>query len=153
MIEQITVKNVKLMWCHLAEPYYNPSFQDADAAAYQASVILSEADRELVKSKICTQQQIKPDKKTGELTINLKSKTRPVVLGEDGTPMSDEDRKAIGNGTIANMHITFYSARGKTFAGLGAIRIKKLNKYVAGGDTSDLEDEDTMSNLAELEDD
>lgn len=149
-MENIVVKNVKLKWAHLAEPNTQGDYA---SGKYEVSVVLPADKAEELRGKINSRQKIKTDK-DGDLTITLKSSVKPLVVGPNGVAYTTEQLQKIGNGTIANVRINLYPARGMTFAGIGAIKVKELKEFISKADTSDLDDEDSAPfSLGDLEDD
>lgn len=150
-MDNLVVKNVKLKWAFLAEPNTQGDYA---SGKYEVSVVLSPEQAEDLKGKINARQKIKTDK-DGDLVITLKSSVRPIVVDASNLPLGAEKLKKLGNGTVANVRVNLYQARGMTFAGIGAIKIKDYKEYVSKADTSDLDDEDTLAanSLGDLEDD
>ena len=67
--------------------------------------------------------------------------------------MTPEQLKKVGNGTIANMKVVSYSARGQDFIGLGDIRITSLSEYSANSFEDLMDDEDDAVFASNNEDD
>ena len=150
-MDNIVVKNVKLKWAHLAEPNTQGDYA---SGKYEVSVVLTAEQAEQIRGAINARQKIKTDK-DGDLTITLKSSVKPLVCDKAGMVYSADMLKKLGNGTTANVRINLYQARGMTFAGIGAIKVKEFKEHISQADTSDLDDEDTIAanSLGDLEDD
>lgn len=150
-MDTIVIKNTKLKWAHLG--HINKSGEYA-SNKYDVTITLTPEQAEEIKGRINNRQKIKVDKE-GNQTITIKSTTIPPVKGPNGTMMTPDEADKIGNGTVANVRVTLYQAKGMTFAGLGAVLIKDLKEYTGAGNFNDLEDEDTQNSagLGDLEDD
>lgn len=147
----IDIKNTKIKWAFLGAPNTNGEYA---SGKYEVTVCLTPDQAADLKGRINARQKIKTDK-DGDLVITVKSSNPPPVKGPEGTMYTTEQSKKVGNGTIANVRVTLYEARGMTFAGLGAVVIKDLKVYNGGDIFAGLDDADTAaaSSLAGLDDD
>lgn len=134
-MDKLILRNVKLKWCYLKEPNTKGDYA---SNKYEITAVLTPEQAAELKSHINPKQKIK--EKDGELSITLKSTVQPAVKGPDGLMYTPEQMAKIGNGTTANVRVNFYTARGMTFAGLSALKVKNLVEYSGG--LSDLDDDD-----------
>lgn len=138
MSEKVVLKNVTIKWPFLAEANTKGDFA---TNKYEVTVVLSEDQAVDLKGRISPKQKIKVDK-DNDTVITLKSKLPPRVLNKEGLPMSVEDIKKIGNGSVANIRVSLFECRGSVFAGIDTLLMKEVKEYVKGS-VADLLDEDT----------
>lgn len=149
-METLVIRNTKLKWAHLGHISNSGEYA---SGKYEVTITLTPEQAEELRGSINARQKIKVDK-DGDQVITIKSTTLPPVKGPNGAMMTPDEADKVGNGTIANVRVTLYQAKGMTFAGLGAVLIKDLKEYTGTGNLSDLEDGETSSEgLGDLEDD
>ena len=149
----VTLKGVELRWAYLGEPNNKGEYA---SGKYQVDVILNEAQKALVETLPRSKKQnivaLEGDD-AGRYKVTLKSGMEPRVVNADCIRMTPEELKKVGNGTIANMKVVSYSARGQDFIGLGDIRITSLSEYSANSFEDLMDDEDDAVFASNNEDD
>lgn len=151
MTDQVKLTDVEIAWPFLAEPN---NTGDYASGKYEMTVILTPEQAAKIKEQgIAERQKIKPAKdKDGMFQITLKSSKEPFVYGPTGSPLSFEEKKKVGNGSIANLYVTIFEVRGQKFAGLGKVLIKKLVEYTGGAGAGDLLDNPAIDSSELLDD-
>lgn len=135
-LKAVTLKDVELRWAHLAEPSTKGEFA---SNKYEVQVVMSKDDAKLVKELKSPQQEIK-ELGDGLYGITLKSSKKPKVVNKAKVPLTDDELKAIGNGTRAIIKANQYSGfKGKTFLGLQAVMVTDLKAYEGADPFSDIE--------------
>lgn len=135
-LKAVTLKDVELRWAHLAEPSTKGEFA---SNKYEVQVVMSKDDAKLVKELKSPQQEIK-ELGEGLYGITLKSSKKPKVVNKAKVPLTDDEIKAIGNGTRAIVKANQYSGfKGKTFLGLQAVMVTDLKAYEGADPFSDIE--------------
>lgn len=135
-LKAVTLKDVELRWAHLAEPSTKGEFA---SNKYEVQVVMSKDDAKLVKELKSPQQEIK-ELGDGLYGITLKSSKKPKVVNKAKVPLTDDEIKAIGNGTRAIVKANQYSGfKGKTFLGLQAVMVTDLKAYEGADPFSDIE--------------
>lgn len=150
--DSVVVKGVELRWAFLAKPHTEGDYA---SGKYQVDIVVDEKQKAILEQLPRSNKQgfkkLEGDD-AGKWSIALKSTVKPRVVDKDCMPMSDEDVAKIGNGTIANMRVVGFDARGSSFIGLGDIRIVSLVEY-AGANWSDLLDDDEVADSLAVDDD
>ena len=148
----VTLKGVELRWAYLGEPNNKGEYA---SSKYQVDVILNEAQKAVIdtlpRSKKQSVVALDGDD-AGRYKVTLKSGIEPRVVNADCIRMTPEELKKVGNGTIANLKVVSYSARGQDFIGLGDMRITSLVEYVTDS-FADLMDDDEGAAFASNADD
>lgn len=135
-LQSITLKDVELRWAHLAEPSTKGEFA---SNKYEVFVVMNKKDADLV-SKLKSPNQDVKELDDGLYGITLKSSKKPRVMNKRKEILSDDELKAIGNGTRAivkaNQYVGF---KGKVFLGLQAVMITDLKEYLGEDPFPDIE--------------
>ena len=135
-LQSITIKDVELRWPHLAEPSTKGEFA---SNKYEVFVVMDKKNADAVSKLKASNQDIK-ELDDGLYGITLKSSKKPKVMNKRKELLSDDELKAIGNGTRAivkaNQYVGF---KNKVFLGLNAIMITELHEYAGGDPFSDIE--------------
>jgi hypothetical protein len=135
-LQSITIKDVELRWPHLAEPSTKGEFA---SNKYEVFVVMDKKNADAVSKLKASNQDIK-ELDDGLYGITLKSSKKPKVMNKRKELLSDDELKAIGNGTRAivkaNQYVGF---KQKVFLGLNAIMITDLHEYSGGDPFSDIE--------------
>lgn len=135
-LQSITIKDVELRWPHLAEPSTKGEFA---SNKYEVFVIMDKKNADAVSKLKASNQDIK-ELDDGLYGITLKSLKKPKVMNKRKELLSDDELKAIGNGTRAivkaNQYVGF---KNKVFLGLNAIMVTELHEYAGGDPFSDIE--------------
>lgn len=137
----VTLKGVELRWAYLGEPNNKGEYA---SGKYQVDVILNEAQKAIVDTLPRSKKQsivALDGDDAGRYKVTLKSGMEPRVVNADCIRMTPAELKKVGNGTIANLKVVSYSARGQDFIGLGDMRITSLSEY-SGNSFEDLMDDD-----------
>lgn len=135
-LQAVTLKDVELRWAHLAEPSTKGEFA---SNKYEVLVVMDKNNAKLVKDLKSPQQDLK-DLGDGLYGITLKSSKQPKVVNKAKVRLTDDELKAIGNGTKAIVKANQYSGfKGKTFLGLQAIMITDLKAYEGADPFADIE--------------
>lgn len=143
-LKAVTLKNVELKWPYLAEPQTRGEFA---SNKYQVDVVISKEDAKLVKDLKNSRQQLK--EVDGKYVITLKSSKKPTVVDTRKVPLSVDELKTVGNGTIAHVKATQYKGfKEQIFLGLKAVMITELHQYTGGDDFADIEADDDGDNTA-----
>lgn len=135
------VKNVELSWAFLAEPNTKGEYA---SGKYQVDIIFNEDQKKVLETLQFSPKQHIKDLGEGRFSMTLKSSVKPRVIDKDCLPMSADDVGKIGNGSIANVKVVAYEARGAVFLGLSDIRIKNFVEYTGGNGVKDLMDDDEV---------
>ena len=126
-LQSITLKDVELRWAHLAEPSTKGEFA---SNKYEVFVVMNKKQADDVSKLKSGNQDIK-ELDDGLYGITLKSSKKPKVMNKRKEYLSDDELKAIGNGTRAivkaNQYVGF---KGKVFLGLNAVMITNLQEQV-----------------------
>ena len=135
-LQSITIKDVELRWPHLAEPSTKGEFA---SNKYEVFVVMNKKNADAVSKLKASNQDIK-ELDDGLYGITLKSSKKPKVMNKRKELLSDDELKAIGNGTRAivkaNQYVGF---KNKVFLGLNAIMVTELHEYAGGDPFSDIE--------------
>lgn len=135
-LQSITIKDVELRWSHLAEPSTKGEFA---SNKYEVFVVMDKKNADAVSKLKASNQDIK-ELDDGLYGITLKSSKKPKVMNKRKELLSDDELKAIGNGTRAivkaNQYVGF---KNKVFLGLNAIMVTELHEYAGGDPFSDIE--------------
>lgn len=135
-LQSITIKDVELRWPHLAEPSTKGEFA---SNKYEVFVVMDKKNADAVSKLKASNQDIK-ELDDGLYGITLKSSKKPKVMNKRKELLSDDELKAIGNGTRAivkaNQYVGF---KNKVFLGLNAIMVTELHEYAGGDPFSDIE--------------
>ena len=135
-LNSIVLKNVELKWPYLESPQTRGEYA---SNKYQVDVIMSADQAKAVKELINPRQQIKKTD-DGRYQITLKSSKKPKVTDKNKSVMSDDDIKAIGNGTVAHVKANQYKGfKEQVFLGLRAVMVTDFKKYDGGDDFEDIE--------------
>lgn len=134
-LKAVTLKNVELKWPFLAEPQTRGEFA---SNKYQVDVVISKEDAKIVNELKNSRQQLK--EVDGKYVITLKSSKQPSVVDTRKIPLTDDEMKSIGNGTIAHVKATQYKGfKEQIFLGLRAVMVTELHKYAGNDDFADIE--------------
>lgn len=137
-LQSITLKDVELRWAHLAEPSTKGEFA---SNKYEVFVVMNKKQADEVSKLKSANQDIK-ELDDGLYGITLKSSKKPKVMNKRKEYLSDDELKAIGNGTRAivkaNQYVGF---KGKVFLGLNAVMITSLQEYMGADPFADIEAE------------
>lgn len=137
-LQSITLKDVELRWAHLAEPSTKGEFA---SGKYEVFVVMNKKQADEV-SKLKSGNQDVKELDDGLYGITLKSSKKPRVMNKRKEYLSDDELKAIGNGTRAivkaNQYVGF---KGKVFLGLNAVMITNLQEYMGADPFADIEAE------------
>ena len=133
----VVLKNVELQWPYLGKPQTKGEYA---SNKYQTDIVFDKAAKEALESIPHSNKQKIKELDDGRFSLTLKTSSEPFVVDNKKMRLSSEDCDKIGNGSIANVKVISYEARGSNFYGLGAIRIVDLKEYVAG--LNDLFDDD-----------
>ena len=135
-LQSITLKDVELRWAHLAEPSTKGEFA---SNKYEVLVVMDKKNADAVSKLKATNQDLK-EFDGGLYGITLKSSKKPKVLNKRKERLTDDELKAIGNGTRAivkaNQYVGF---KGKVFLGLNAVMITDLHEYEGADPFADIE--------------
>lgn len=135
-LQSITLKDVELRWPHLAEPSTKGEFA---SNKYEVLVVMDKKNADAVSKLKAPNQDLK-ELEDGLFAITLKSSKKPKVMNKRKELLSDDELKAIGNGTRAivkaNQYVGF---KGKTFLGLNAVMVTDLHEYAGGDPFADIE--------------
>lgn len=135
-LQAVTLKDVELRWAHLAEPATKGEFA---SNKYEVLVVMNKDNAKIVKELKSAQQDLK-DLGDGLYGITLKSSKKPKVVNKAKVPLTDDELKAIGNGTKAIVKANQYSGfKNKIFLGLQAVMITDLVPYEGADPFSDIE--------------
>lgn len=150
----VVVKGVELRWPFLGHPNDKGEFA---SGKYQTDIVCTKAQKDLIDSLPRSGMQkfkaLDGDQE-GLYTITLKTKNAPRVVNKDKMKMSPEELEKVGNGSIANIKVIGYNARGKDFIGLGAMCITQVEEYTGAAEFDDLvEDDAETASLASSDDD
>lgn len=138
----VVLKHVEIRWPYLAKPSTEGEYA---SGKYQVDVIFNEDQKKLLETLPRSTKQHFKEEDNGLYKVTLKSTVKPRVLDKDCVAMTDEETAKVGNGTIANLRVVSYEARGQFFLGLGDIRIIDLKEY-SGNNVQDLLDDDEVGN-------
>ena len=135
-LQAVTLKNVELRWAHLAEPSTKGEFA---SNKYEVMVVVDKDNAKIIKELKSPQQDLK-DLGDGLYGITLKSSKKPTVMNKAKVRLSDDEVKAIGNGTKAIVKANQYSGfKGKIFLGLQAVMVTDLKAYEGADPFADIE--------------
>ena len=135
-LNSIVLKDVELKWAFLESPQTRGEYA---SNKYQVDVIMSSDQAKAVKELINPRQQLKKTD-DGKYSITLKSSKKPKVTDKSKSIMSDEDIKAIGNGTVAHVKANQDKCfKDQIFLGLKAVMITDFKKYDGGDDFEDID--------------
>lgn len=135
-LQSVTLKDVELRWAHLAEPSTKGEFA---SNKYEVLVVMDKKNADAVSKLKAPNQDLK-ELDGGLYGITLKSSKKPKVLNKRKERLTDDELKAIGNGTRAivkaNQYVGF---KGKVFLGLNAVMITDLHEYEGADPFADIE--------------
>lgn len=146
-LKSITLKDVELRWAHLAEPSTKGEFA---SNKYEVFVVVDKKQAKDIEALKASSQDLK-ELDDGLFGITLKSQRKPQVMNSRKQRLSDDEVKAIGNGTKAivkaNQYVGF---KGKIFLGLNAVMVTNLVEYAGGDPFADIEVDESDGDDDEL---
>jgi hypothetical protein len=120
----------------LAEPSTKGEFA---SNKYEVFVVMDKKNADAVSKLKASNQDLK-ELEDGLYGITLKSSKKPRVMNKRKELLSDDELKAIGNGTRAivkaNQYVGF---KNKVFLGLQAVMITDLHEYMGADPFADIE--------------
>lgn len=140
MTEKIKLKQVELNWAYLGEPNTKG---DMASGKYEVTVVMTPEQAAQIKEVGLSPRQKIKENGDGRYKICLKSAKEPFVYTKTGAHMTAEEKKKIGNGTLANLFVTIFEVRGQKFAGLGEILVTSLQVFEGTSATALMDEEDT----------
>lgn len=146
-LKSITLKDVELRWAHLAEPSTKGEFA---SNKYEVFVVVDKKQAKELEGLKASSQDLK-ELDDGLFGITLKSQRKPQVMNNRKQRLSDDEVKAIGNGTRAIVKANQYVGyKGKIFLGLNAVMVTNLVEYAGGDPFADIEVEESDGDDDEL---